>query len=224
MIQKDIELLQDDNVLSIYLNTNPRSEDWKIRLKNGLKKMEQYIAASNPEQVKEFKQVSKKVAQTIQDHKNSLTNSLICFASKNHVHLSHLQIPLENDFQWQVSPADEQFNELVEAYSNRGVILLSQDKVSLLTTSLGELVHEAFFELDVEKQDWKQYKGVSYGNLISSSANHREKFNRRMKEQQDRWYRSIVPTIQKYAKSHKWQGAHLVGPSDLTKDMQDQLS
>lgn len=219
-IHKDVELLENDHVLSIYLNTNPRSDDWKIRLKNGLRKMEEYIAASNPEQVKEFSKIYKRVAKTIQDHQKSFTNSLICFASKNHIHLSHLQIPLENDFQWKVGPAMEQLDKLFEQYSNRGVILLSRDKVILLTTSLGELIHEEDYELDIEKGDWKQYRRMSYGNMFSSNI---DAIDRRIKEKQMRWYRSIIPTIERYAKKHKWQGAHLVGPSELTKIMKQQL-
>ena len=220
MIHKDLQLLEDDHVLSIYLNTNPRSDDWKIRLKNGLRKTEEYIAASNPEQVKEFSKVSKKAAKLIQDHQKSFTNSLVCFASKNHIHLSHLQIPLDNDFQWNHGPAVEQLDKVAEKYSNRGVILLSRDKVILITTSLGELVHEEDYQLDLDKGDWKQYRNMAYGNMFSSNI---DTLDRRVKEKQIRWYRSIIPTIHKYAKSHKWQSAHLVGPSELTKIMKEQL-
>src|SRR5690606_35635761 len=133
------------------------------RLKNGLRKTEEYIAASNPEQVKGFSKIYKKVARTIQDHQVSFTNSLVCFASHDHLHLSHLKIPLENDFQWRVGPATEQLDQLYDHFFNRGVILLSREKVSLLTTSLGDLVHETHYELDIEKEDWKQYRRIAYG-------------------------------------------------------------
>lgn len=46
--------------LTIYLNTdqsirNQKKGEWKIRLKNGLKKLEEYIAASNKEELAAYK-------------------------------------------------------------------------------------------------------------------------------------------------------------------------
>src|SRR5699024_12633258 len=87
-IHNDLNQL-DGNVLTVYLNTNPGSEDWKIRLKNGLRKTEEYVAASNPEQVKEFKKICKKVNTTIKDNQVSFTNSLICFGSAEQLYIYH---------------------------------------------------------------------------------------------------------------------------------------
>src|SRR5690625_5029336 len=214
----------DGNVLTVYLNTNPGSEDWKIRLKNGLRKTEEYVAASNPEQVKVFKKICKKVDQTIKDNQTSFTNSLICFASKEHLFIYKLQVPVENDFQWKKDPAVEQLDTLFEKYSKSGVVLLQRDKVTLLTSSLGELIHETHYEFDLEKENWKQYKGIAFGNVYSSSANHRDKFDRRIRENQSRWYKRIAPIIERYARNQKWKDVHLAGPAELTNEMKDQLN
>ncbi len=213
----------DGNVLSVYLNTNPGSEDWKIRLKNGLQKMEEYVAASNPEQVKEFKKICKKVSSTIKDNQMSFTNSLICLASTKHLYIYFLQIPVENDFQWREGPATEQLQILFEEFSKSGVVLLQRDKITLITSSLGELVHVTHYEFDLEKEDWKQYKGVAFANVYSSSANHREKFDRRIRENQARWYKRIAPAIERYARSHQWKNVHLAGPAELTKEIKQHL-
>lgn len=222
-IQKELNQL-DGNVLTVYLNTNPGSEDWKIRLKNGLRKTEEYVAASNPEQVKEFKKICKKVNTTIKDNQVSFTNSLICFGSAEQLYIYHLQVPVENDFQWQYGPAKKQMEELLDKYSKCGVILLQRDKVTLLTSSLGELIHQTHYELDLEKEDWKQYKGVAFGNVYASSTNHRDKFDRRIRENQARWFRRIAPTIERYADNQKWKDIHLAGPAELTKEMKKQLN
>lgn len=222
-ILEEIEQL-DGAVLSIYLNTNPRSEDWKIRLKNGLKKTEEYIAASNPETVNQFSKISKNVQGVVIDNQRKLTNSFVCFATANKVLKYPLQIPVENDFQWGEKPALDQLNSLFEKYSRTGVILLQRSTVTLITSSLGELVSEVSFELDLDTESWKRYKGVAFGSLISSSASHEHKFERRLKEHQTRFYREIVPTIQKYAKSENWNGVHLAGPAELTKMMRELLN
>src|SRR5699024_12312119 len=63
---------------------------------------------------------------------------------------------------------------------------------------LGELVDETHFEFDIESRHWKQYKGVAFGNIYSSSANHREKFNRRKRENQKRWFKQLIPLIEQH--------------------------
>jgi len=222
-IHNDLKKL-DGNVLTVYLNTNPGSEDWKIRLKNGLRRTEEYVAASNPEQVKQFKKICRKVDATIKDRKVSFTNSLICFASKDQLCIYHLQVPVENDFQWRKGPATNQLDILLKQYSKCGVVLLQRDKVTLITSSLGELIHETHYELDLEKEAWKQFKGVKFTNVYSSSANHREKYDRRIKENQTRWYRRIAPSIERYARNQRWNDVHLAGPAELTKEMKKQLN
>src|SRR5690625_2629473 len=154
-MSKQIDQMVDEikglkgHVLSLYLNTNPESEDWKILLKNGLKRTTEYIQATNPEQVKEFQDICKKVDKTIKDHQTSFLNSLICFASSEQLYMHHLQIPVQNDFIWQDGPALHQLNKLIEQYSKNGVILLQRDKVTMISYSLGEKLDEIHYELDL---------------------------------------------------------------------------
>src|SRR5699024_5663035 len=173
-MQQELDAL-DGHVLSVYLDTNPANEDWKIRLKNGLKKTAEYIQAANHEQTKQFNKIVKKVDQAILDKQRTMTNSLICFATGQQILLYQLQIPVENDFSWQEGPARTQFDELIDTYSRSGVLLVQNDKVTLLTTSLGELIDETHYESDLETEDWKQYRGVSFGNVHTSSAYHRDR-------------------------------------------------
>jgi len=213
----------DGYVLTVYLNTNPASDDWKIRLKNGLRKMTEYVEASNPDQLREFKRVRQKVDRAIKDQARSRSNSLVCFANKDEVLVYPLQLQIENDFSWEQEAKTEQLKELCEMYGNSGVILVQRDKVTLLSHRLGELVDEIHFEFDVKSEHWKRYKGVAFGNVYSSSANHREKFDRRMSENQKRWFRKLVPMIERHARRKGWNGVHLAGPKELTKDLKDML-
>lgn len=211
----------DRSVLTIYLNTNPANEDWKILLKNGLKKTEEYIQASNPEQVQTFKRIRKKVEKHIKDEQMSFTNSLVCFATEDDLYMQHFQFPVENDFQWNAEAATEQLDNLFEKYPKSGVVLLQRDKITLISASLGELIDEVHYEFDVENENWTQYKGLAYGNVYASSANHRDKYDRRVKENQERWFKSIVPTIEKHARNQEWQYVHLAGPAELTQQMKN---
>lgn len=210
--------------LSIYLKTSPDRTDWKIRLKNGLKRMKEYITASNPEQVKMLTKISKRVENEIRDQQMSLTNSLVCFASENTIIMYYLQVPVKNDFKWQCGPATEQLHTLYEQYPKSGVVLLQNNKVTLITSVLGELIHEVHYELDLETNNWKQYKGIASGYMYASDASHRDKFNRRLRANQARWYRQIVPTIERFARNQRWKSIHLAGPAELTKTMRQLLS
>lgn len=222
IIRKEISNLQGP-VLSFYLNTNPTSEEWKIRLKNGLKRMEEYHRISSPDEARLLKQIIEQVQIKVRDLQRNLKTSLICFASKDEVLLYPFHFPVENDFQWKEEPATEQLEKLFETYTRTGVILLQAHSVTLITSTLGELEDEIHFEMDFDTENWKQYKGLAFGAIISSSANHRHKFERRMQENQTRWYRNLVSRIQNYAKEKGWKSVYLVGPSTLTEGFRKEL-
>lgn len=211
-------------VLTFYLNTDPTSEEWRIRLKNGLKRTEEYYEAANRDQVKTLKKISKKVNVKVRDMRENLANSLICFASEDKILLYPFQFPVENDFIWRDEPATEQLERLFKKYDRSGVVLLQANSVTLITATLGEVEDEIHYEIDFDTEDWTRYRGLAYGSIISSSANHRHKFERRMRENQARWYRKIIPTIRNYAKERRWKSVYLIGPASLTNNMRTQLN
>lgn len=221
-IQRDLKKLTG-SVLSIYLNTNPSKSDWKIRLKNGLKRTKEYLEASEPHQVKLFTKISKKVEQKIKDRQLSFTNSFICFASSDQLFLYHLQIPVENDFKWQEKQADSQLFKLFKQYPKSGVILLQHDKITLITSLLGELIQEKHYLFDVKTKHWKQYKRFSFGYTYSG-GNPKDKYVRRFRENQARWYKSIIPTIERYSRQQGWENVYLAGPAELRKILKQHLN
>lgn len=222
-IRKEIEQLEGP-VLTFYLNTNPVSEEWKIRLKNGLKRMVEYHKASNPEDAQLISNIIKKVNVKVRDMARNLATSLVCFASKDQILLYPFRFPVENDFTWQDKPAIEQLEHLFKKYVRTGVILLQSNGVTLITATLGELEDEVHYEIDFDTENWKQYKGLAYGSVISSGAKNIEKFERRMRENRQRWYKSIVTTIRKYKKEKGWKSIYLIGPRELTSALKEQLN
>lgn len=222
-IFKDLKNLNGP-ILSIYLNTSPNLFDWKIRLKNGLKRTKEYIEAANPYQVKLFSNIRKRVEREITDRQTSFANSLICFASSDHLYLYHLQIPVQNDFQWGEKQADSQLYKLFKQYPKSGVILLQHDKITLITSLLGEVVQETNYLLDLKTNHWKQHKRSSFGFTYSTGSNPRDKYVRRFRENQARWYKSIIPTIERYSRQQKWENVYLAGPAELRKILKQYLN
>lgn len=223
VIRNEINGLEG-RVLTFYLNTDPTSEEWKIRLKNGLKRTEEYHKVSNPDEVGTLAKIIKKVNVKVRDMQRNLATSLVCFASKDEVLLYPFHFPVENDFTWRAEAHTEQLEQLFEKFMRTGVILLQANSVTLITSTLGELEDEVHYEIDFSTESWKRYRGLAYGGIISSSANHRHKFERRMRENQARWYRSITPTIRNYAKEKAWKSIYLVGPATLTEGLRKQLN
>jgi len=221
-LRKKISQL-DGPVLTIYLETDPNSEDWKIRLKNGIKRISEYVKASQPNEHKPFLAIQKKVETAIFDHQRQLKHGLICFATSDELLLKQTQIPLDNEFHWEKEPVTKQLDNLFEKYPRTGIILVQRDRVALIDTLLAEVMGEAHYEFDLNTEDWRRYKCIAFGAIISSSANHRDKYDRRLKEHQARWFRGLVPIIEKHAKEFAWKNVYLAGPTELTNDMQAHL-
>lgn len=210
-------------VLTIYLATDPSHEDWKIRLKNGLKRIGEYVKASQPDEHKQFLSIQEKVETAILDHQRQLKHGLICYATSDDLLIKQTQITLNNEFYWEKEPVTKQLDQLFEEYPRTGIILLQRDRVALIDTLLAEVMDEAHYEFDLNTEDWRRYKGIAFGAIISSSANHRDKYDRRLKEHQSRWFKELVPTIEKHAKEYTWKEVYLAGPTELTNKMKHLL-
>lgn len=211
-------------VFTIYLKTDPANENWKIRLKNGLKRIEHFVNSSQPENVKLFSKLRKKVDLLMKDNQRNFKQGLICFVTEEDTLFYLLQVPVENEFRWEDEPATDQLDKIIEKHPKSGILLLQKEHVSILETNLGELTGETHYELDLSQENWKQYKGLAYGSIISSSANHRDKFNRRVRENQARWFKNLIPTINKHIKRGEWKGVYLTGATELTNIMEDELN
>src|SRR5699024_5214085 len=144
----------DGQVLTFYLNTDPTSEEWKIRLKKGLKRTEEYQQAANPDEKKTWKKIVENVQVKVRDVQRNLKSSLICFASKDTVLLYTVNFPVENDFTWQDSPATEQLKQLFDKYERTGVILLQANSVTLITAGLDDVEDEEHYEIDFDTENW----------------------------------------------------------------------
>lgn len=222
-INNDI-LNLDGPVLSVYLKTDPTNENWKIRLKNNLKRTEHFVKSSQSDNINIYNEISKKVNQAIRDRAHELKHGVVCFANTENVLLYVLQIPVENQFDWSNKAVTDQWEELTKAYPSSGVILLQRDKVSLLDTQLGDLTGETYFEFNLENEDWTRYKGLAYGGITSSSANHRDQYNKRVKINEERWMKTLIPKLEKHMKHNNWEGLYLAGPAELTNIMKPKLN
>lgn len=220
----------EEGCLSIYLRTSLSSADqqkgeWKIRLKNGLKKLEEYIEASdNQPELKAFKKVKKEAENQILDLSTQLPNSIVFIGSSNgDFHIRKLQVPVENDFRWERHPVVDQLESLEEKYPLSGIVMIKKTDVHSVETSLGEVVEEKHYSWDIEQEDWKEYIGAR-PQAETGAALHREQYSERFDANQQRWYKKIAKKIEKEAKNRHWETIHVVGSPDQTSEFAKQLS
>ena len=177
-LSKELEALkafhcEDDRcVLSVYLNTYPGDPQqlnggWRIHLKNGLKRIGEYITASEDEkELKAFNKLKKKVTDEVEGNKNNLSKSVVIFAAIEpelwSVH--YVQVAVKTSLHWEDRPMTEEMEYMYKAYPESGIILPSFGEVRILDTAMGTVKDELIYEFDSDVEEWRIRK--------TESANH----------------------------------------------------
>lgn len=218
---------KDKCVLSVYLNTGPNQEgDWSIHLKNGLKRIGEYLEAAGDEtQLKNYKKVRKQVDQEIGKHRNDLARSLIIFASEENdlFETYYLQHDVETSFHWETKPVLEPLETLQQKFPSTGIILTNLDHVTVLDTSLGHVDATFEFTFDPETEEWVRFEGTASGDRMASSSSQVDKFDRRLAENLGRFYRDLAQTVEQMKGAHDWQSLVVIGEAELSNSFRDEL-
>ncbi|TSB46558.1 VLRF1 family aeRF1-type release factor [Alkalicoccobacillus porphyridii] len=219
----------ENGCLTIYLNTNQTQVDqkkgeWKIRLKNGLKKLEEYLDSSSQEEMKTYKKISKIAEEQILNVQTSMPRSLLFIGSNDGDWiLKKLQVTVENDFRWERQPALEQLEQKMTDFPKAGILLIQKQDVVAIETSLGEVENESTYCWDAESEDWKMYQGSGSSERVGAAI-QKDQFDQRFDANQQRWYKQLAQKVQKKAKKNGWNGIYLVGSPDTTSEFEKQLT
>lgn len=218
---------KDKCVLSVYLHTGPNQEgDWSIHLKNGLKRIGEYLEASGDEtQLKNFKKVRKQIDQELGKHRNDLARSLIIFASEENdlFETYYLQHDVETSFHWETKPILEPLEALQKKFPSTGIILTNLDHVTVLDTSLGHIDATFEFAFDPETEEWVRFEGTASGDRMASSSSQVDKFDRRLAENLGRFYRDLAQTVEQMKGAHDWESLVVIGEAELSNSFRDEL-
>jgi hypothetical protein len=231
---------EDRCVLSVYLNTNPadlnaQNGAWRIHLKNGLKRLDEYLEASqNEKEMKRYKELRKKVEREILDHQDDLQKGVVIFASPHEdlwsVH--YVQVPVKTSFHWETKPVLDELRYMYKAYPYAGIILPSFKGIRVLDTSMGIINEEIFYEFDSGLEVWTEQKGVysasrgggavnSMGgggaHLGGNSGSHADDLDHRLRENLERFYKDMGSKIEKLKKERHWDEVHVVGETEHAK-------
>lgn len=221
---KELEF-NHDAVFSVYLNTDRSDQDqqkgeWQIHLKNGIKRIREYLeAANNEKELKSFEKLSKKVDKEIQNNRTDLLRSVVIFASEEadlfSVH--YLQVPVETSFHWERRPILEPLEDIQRDYPRSGIILPNMDEVKIIDTALGELNEVKSYEFDSGKEEWVLYEGTATSERMASGTSHVDKFQHRFKENLSRFYKDMNERVENFRRDRGWEQVYVVGEAETVK-------
>ena len=222
-VLENLYLQKPDKLLTIYLNTDRSDPDqqggeWKIALKNGFNRLEEYLESA-PEEQKRLQIIRPKVENFVHSLERELPKSFIIFASADSGiwETFQLQVPVETNFYWEENPHLDQLKSLHQEYPYTGLVLLQQNQIKILTSAFGEIQSSEFMEFDLETDDWRKHEGPHHSDASMGSggkANQQEEFENRLKANQQRWWKSLGSILDKKAADGKWERIVLVGDKE----------
>ena len=216
----------DRCVLSVYLNTNPGDPQqlnggWKIHLKNGFKRIDEYLTASEDEkELKAFHKLKQKITDEIDSKQNNLSKSVVIFAAIEpelwSVH--YIQVPVKTSFHWEQQPMTEEMEYMYKAYPEAGIVLPSFGEVRILDTAMGAVKDELTYEFDSNVEEWRIRKIESANHDRGDSSSEKEAgpaLETRPRSNIKGFYKGMEKVVDKLKKERGWQEIHISGEIEL---------
>ncbi len=236
---QNLILQKPDKMLSLYLNTDRRDQEqqdgkWKIALKTGFNRLEEYLMVSSEEELKRLHSIRQKVEDYIENLGRKQPRGFVIFASEDSGvwEAFELQVPVETRFYWEERPVLDQLTELHKQYPLTALVLMQQNQVKILKTNFAQLEGSETIEVDLVFDDWRKNEGPSHvnssmGSKAVKSANQVDHFEDRVKENQYRWIKSLGSKLDKKIADEKFEKVILVGDKEegkmLEKNMNKQV-
>ncbi|TQR09272.1 VLRF1 family aeRF1-type release factor [Psychrobacillus soli] len=235
-INKELQTLKaysctDRCVLSVYLNTNPADPDtlkgaWKIHLKSGLKRIGEYLEASEDKQeIKAFEQIKKKIINEIEENAHDLRKGIVIFASANEdlwsVH--YVQVPVKTNFYWENHPMTEQLEYMYKAYPEAGIIMPSFGEVRILDTAMGLVRDDLTFKYDPISETWGEKKKVDAKGRRTVAESKSAVLDPRYKVNASSFFKGMNTTIEQLKKKRGWREFHVAGEAEMANAFADSL-
>lgn len=235
-LSKELEVLKEFYcekrcVLSVYLNTNPGDPQqlnggWRIHLKNGFKRIDEYLTASeDEEESKAFLALKKKITEEIEHNQNNLSKSVVIFAAVEpelwSVH--YVQVPVKTSFHWENQPMTEEMEYMYKAYPEAGIILPSSGEVRILDTAMGSVKDEMTYEYDAHTGKWNKQEVEDNDFSRATGSKTRPIFEARPKSNIKSLFKGMDKIIGNLKKERLWREIHVSGETELANAFSETL-
>lgn len=227
-LSKELKVLKDFYcekrcVLSVYLNTNPGDPQqlnggWKIHLKSGFKRIDEYLTASeDAEELKAFHALKKKVTEEIESNQNNLSKSVVIFAAVEpelwSVH--YVQVPVKTSFHWENQPMTEELSYMYKAYPEAGIILPSSGEVRVLDTAMGSVKSDSTYDYDTHTGKWNKRELDATSPKQETGSTIKPTFESRPQNNIKGFYKEMDKVVASLKKAHGWREIHVSGETEL---------
>ena len=213
----------DRCVLSVYLNTNPADPDnlkgaWKIHLKSGLKRIREYLEASEDEnEIKNFDLLTKKVTEEIQENQHELRKSVVIFASADDelwsVH--YVQVQVKTSFHFENHPVVEPFEYMYKAYPEAGIIMPSLGEVRILDTAMGAVKSDMTYKFDPVQEVWQEEKKKNKADQSVIGQSRISVLESTLKLNINSFFKGMSMNVDQLKKKRGWREFHVAGEAEM---------
>ena len=150
----------------------------------------------------------------------TLRRSLAVFGTETPRRLEVLVLPqpVEPSAAWEEEAFLEPLREMERDHPRIGIAALDAWHARLITSWLGMPIDEKVLERDEDTSDWREMKGTAYLTNVAGGASQRDRYQARMREHTERWWRDLVPHLQRSARTSGWDGLAVVADEHLSVD------
>jgi len=219
-----------ERFLTIYLNTEPTANtqpEWKIRLKNGFKKLAEYTqAGEEPRYLDMLMELQAKVEEKVENSRTEMKKGLIIVADSSGglFFCEKIQTGVPNAFYFESEPHLEELQALMSRCPAAGIVQLSNDTVTVLDSLLCEINAEYYYEWDMINDEFRERPSTSTSDLKSASNKQRENYSEPWEVIRPRWIKRLTPIIERMAREHQWEEIILSGEKQIASQVKEALN
>lgn len=220
-----------DKFLTIYLDTDrskpsQQRDEWKVRLKNGLKKLQEYCSRNGESEVyeKQLNALCKKVRQAIHEKQPEHKKGLVLIASNDGTlwEMQFLHLNVSNQFHWEDKPQLGQLETLNKKHPRSAIVMGRKDEVRVLEVALGQVVDEFAYKWEIDQDNWRiQQVPTPVGNEERQSAYGKDHIDKKREQVTLKQFKQLCPQLQKEVKKRQCKGVYLVGDPAIMDQLKE---
>ncbi len=219
-----------ERFLTIYLNTEPTAStqpEWKLRLKNGFKKLAEYTEAGEEKRYLDMLlDMQAKVEERIENSRTDMKKGLIIVtdSSGGLFFCEKVQTGVPNAFYFEPEPHLEELQAIMSRCPAAGIVQLSNDTITIIDSLLCEIHGEHYYEWDLVNDEWRERPSQNTSDLKSAVNKQRENYSEQWEVIRPRWIKRLVPIIENMVREKQWEEIILSGEKQLASQVKEALN
>lgn len=219
-------------VVSVYVDADPSRQagarpPWAIEVEDGLKRVVETLAKEDADAARSVEDAIERMRPQLDalvDPASSGRGRVLFAAASDARSERHtFQLPLETRVVLQPSAFVRPLVRLEEEGRPAGLVRVSRHTVDVIEWNAGSIRELASYGIDVDTSEWTELKGPAGSNpaRAQQTAPQRDRFERRLEQDQRREAAEHVDEIIELARTRGWSDLILAGDPRLTAAMRE---